>query len=194
MLQGTQSPSYSVYVSCYLVVTIIKNAAVNIFGHTSFSILWIRSFCQILGQRVLFYIKNYFWWSKQRLEDNVDKKGRFAMDTNERSWNPEGEAGAVSPGRDGPLNMVCLVHNFLNLAWCLQAKMARAEQRDQFRHALLRFARGRSYSHSDASFQGDLHMSPLFQVNSSESVLDGWIELVQKREKKESGFKRQSNC
>lgn len=48
-----------------------------------------------------------------------------------------------------------------------------------------------------ASYQGDLPMSPLFQVNSSESVLGGWIELVQNREgkkKKEKGFKRQFNC
>lgn len=45
-----------------------------------------------------------------------------------------------------------------------------------------------------ASYQGDLHMSPLFQVTSSESVLDGRIELVQKREKKENGFQRQFNC
>lgn len=29
-------------------------------------------------------------------------------------------------------------------------------------------------------YQGDLHFSPLFQVNGSESVLDGWRESVQK--------------
>ena len=30
-------------------------------------------------------------------------------------------------------------------------------------------------------YQGDLHFSPLFQVGDSDSVLDGWRELVQKR-------------
>lgn len=48
------------------------------------------------------------------------------------------------------------------------------------------------------SYQGDLLSSPLFQVNSPESVLGVWIKLVQNREKKErereNGFKRQFTC
>lgn len=68
-----------------------------------------------------FWVEGYYFISKV-ISDDLNRdvrikrikrgKGRFATDTKSRFRNPEGEAGAVSAGRDGPANAGVLALSF----------------------------------------------------------------------------------
>lgn len=168
MLQGTSS-DIQPFLSCGLV---------------HLARFWVKVYCFI--PKKIFFSDDL----NRGLRIVSEKKAAFQPTLMSKFENPEGEAGAVSPGRDGPLNTGVFGARLSKPFLMPSGKDGKSNSA-----VLCSDPPGAGASaRMGASYQGDLHMSPLFQVNSSASVLDGWIELVQKREKKENGFKRQFNC
>ena len=94
-----------------------------------------------------FWVKGYYFISKIISDDlNRDVRikrgeGRFAADTKSRFRTPEGEAGAVSAGGDGPAEHRGVGAVFFKLPRCLQARILRAWPQEQFRNARIRPSR-----------------------------------------------------
>lgn len=145
------------------------------------------------SQRVLFH----FYRNADDLKETRGKGEKWTDLQQTVMSVSRGRTGAVAPADTLLWTLACWVPVSSNPVWMPSGRAACwAEPQERRRSAGLRSTSGSSSRRCTDSYQGDLPVSPLFQVNSPESALGVWIELVQNREKtrKKNGFKRQFTC